>query len=1136
MLKLSWFFVLLLLVNVNNLSAQQDTLFWFAAPEISSGEGDSPIALNFSTYNQSADIVISQPANGAFADISLTIAANSFQSVNLTTFLADIESSGGNIVDDSGIKITSTTPITANYSINAATNKEIFSLKGNKGVGLEFYTPFQKFWDNAVTAPTTFSSIEVVATEDNTTVLITPRAAITGHAQDATFSVVLQAGETYSARDVNVTASSSLAGSIVSANKPISVTVFSGALDNAGCNSSVGDQLVSRDYLGNDFIIKKSTATNERVYILATENTTFIDITNSGTTSTLINWGETYELPITDDISFIETSKPVYVFHVSGNGCNLGGAQVPTVSCAGKSEQAFNRISSDSLGLLVYIRSGFEGDFSINGNTSLLQASDFDVVPGTASEYVVALKYFTTAQIGVGSYNSIVNGTDIFGLAIINGESGNGSGYTYLSEFTSYPDIFAGSDGTVCANSTFNLNGFIGGGDVDIKWGGTGFGSFDSGVNAITNVYIPSDLDTLISPIQLVLSSNGKCPLVKDTLMLTVTPAPLVNASTDQVVCANNAVIELDGSVTGGATTGLWTRTGTGDFVDDEDLGTNYIPSDADTSSGTVKIYLESTNNGGCLVERDSMILTISQSPLVDAGADTIRVCANNPDFSVSGTVSAGASTGKWTTSGNGLFLPSNLDLSTNYQPSPQDVSAGQIKLFLESRDHGDCIKVKDSIVVLFTSPPIVYAGQNLSSCTNSAEVDLSGIVSGPTVTGEWSNGSGDFVTGVTDLSTVYVPTQAEVDAGFVVLVLTSTNNLNCLAEDDQMQINFVAPPVANFSAVEVCQVDTTFLTNFSLNGAGSITDWNWDFGNSETSNDVNTSIIYDDFGSYDVRLIVESDFGCFDTIVKTVNSLEKPNADFDFTSSCDNDQIVISFTDASTMSSSSINSWFYDFGGEGSQSTQNPIQLFNGEGNYTITQMVQSVQGCRDTVKKVINVPPRPIADFVLNSSNGQNIGALYTFTDNSINAVDWSWDLGNGELAETPDAATYYFQNGNYTVTQYVTSSFGCVDSLSVDIEIKTVVNEISKLIPNAISPNGDGKNDVWKLEFISLLNPFAEIVIVNRWGQTIFESIGYASPWDGTYENENVPEGTYYYIIKISDEEIYEGTILVLKSADN
>lgn len=1137
-IKLIKFISIIVLFLSTSVHAQQDTLFWFAAPDISSADGDSPIGIRIMSYSSAANVTISQPANGGFTPISVSLAASSSQFVDLSAFLTDVEPSAANTVLTTGLKISSDEPISATYELVNATNKEVFSLKGNKALGTEFYTPFQKYWDNATISPATYSSIEVVATEDNTTVLITPRAAITGHAINTTFSVTLNEGETYSGRDTDVSATSSLSGSIVSADKPVAVTVFSGALESSTCHSTVGDQIVSRDYLGQDFIIHKATATDERVYVLATENSTELTITNSGTTTAYLSWGETYELALTDNINYISSNKNVYVFHLSGEGCSLGGAQVPHLSCAGKQFQAFSRTSSDQFGLVVFVRTGFEGDFQINGSTTLLQASDFSAVPGSGGDYMVAQKFFNTTDIAVDSYNYIENSSDIFGVGLINGVSASDFTYAYMSEFISYPTITAGTDATVCANGSINLNGFVSGGDVTATWGSNGYGSFENALTQLDNVYYPANLDTLISPIQLILTSTGSCPTVKDTLNLTVTAAPIVNASADQSVCANNAVVTLNGSVSGGSSTGLWHTLGSGSFTpSDTDLNAFYIPSAADTAAGLVELVLTSTSNGSCSAETDTMEISITEAPVVNSVDDTIYVCRNNANFSLQAQLGGSANSIKWITSGNGSFSPDNLSLNPTYQSSPQDITDGQITIYLESTSNGNCLKDADTVVVIYTDAPTVDAGVNLVACTNDAEVQLSGLISGPTTSGVWSGGAGTFSVDNTDLSATYTPTASEISSGTLTLVLTSTNNGSCSAVTDQMQLLFKAPPYANFSVVENCEADTTYFSDFSLNGAGTIVSWDWDFDdNSSTSTDQNPTYVYQTYGSYQVSLMVESSFGCTDTVVKTVNANEKPEADFTYDPSCENDQVIISFFDNSTVNSTTISSWYYDFGGDGAQAVQNPVQMFNGVGNYTITQIITTAEGCQDTIKKVIFVPDEPVAGFYYNTDNGANIGAEYTFIDTSANAVEWYWVFGNNSTSILQDPTTEYYANGTYTVTQYVTSSLGCMDSTSTIITINTVTTEINTLIPNAISPNGDGNNDVWKLEFIDYVNPEAQIIIFNRWGQTIFESIGYPEPWDGTYNGEDVPEGTYYYLIKISDTEVYEGTILVLKSASN
>lgn len=1117
--------------------AQQDTIFWFAAPEVSSGEGESPVYLNVMSYSDPAQVTVSQPANIGFTPIVVNLLANSSNSIDLTPFLADIESAGGDIIDDSGLKIESTEMVSVSYELATVGNKEVFSLKGNKGIGTDFYTPFPKNWNNAVTTPATFSSIEIIATEDNTTIAITPRANITGHVMNSTFTIVLQEGETYSARDTDVSAGSSLAGSIVSSNKPISVTIFSGAIINSGCNSTLGEQIVSTPYLGNNFIINKAQGSDERIYILGTQNSTSISIENSGTTSTLINWGETYEYVLTDDINYIETNKPVYLLHVGGNGCNLGMTQVPNVSCAGKYEQSFIRESADSLGLAIYVRAGYETMFTLNGSTTLINPLDFTIVPGTNNEYVTALIYFNTTEIPTGANNLLVNSGDIFGLGIINGEHGNGTGYSFVSEFQSYPFVNSGLDATVCANGSFPVNGIIGGGSVTGDWGSTGFGSWEKGLDTLVNIYYPSNLDTIISPIELILTTSGPCPVLKDTIFLTVTPAPLVNASADQIVCANNADVTLAGSVQGGATTGEWSTLGSGTFLpDDETLNAVYVPSDLDTAAGSVQLVLTSTFEGGCQTVRDTMQITITDAPAVDIVLDTIWVCENNPDFSLVGTVSGGTTTGKWITSGTGVFNPDNLSLTTGYEPSPQDVTNGPLTIYLESTNNGDCSKVIDSIKVIFTSSAAVDAGLNQLVCENDLEINLNGTVSGQTITGEWSGGAGTFTPDNATLSATYIPTTGEVTSGAIVLTLTSTNNLTCLAESEDVLIEFKAPPFANFNFNNTCLNDTTYFTDFSLDGFGTIDSWSYNFGDGEVSTDLNPYHIYDTPGLFDAELIVESNIGCSDTIVQSVQVFAKPVADFDYTSTCNNDQIIIDFIDESSVSDGTITNWFYDFGGQGNQALQNPSQLFLGEGNFTITQIVKSNNGCSDTVTQIINIPPRPTAGFFYNSSNGFNVGAEFNFIDTSSHAVTWYYDLDNGDFSDEQNPSTVYFSNGIYNVTQWVTSDLGCEDSITLKLEINTVTNEISDLIPNAISPNGDGKNDIWKLEFIELLHTNAEVIIVNRWGQTVYESIGYTDPWDGTFNDELVPEGTYYYVIKISESEIYKGTILVLKSGND
>ena len=95
-------------------------------------------------------------------------------------------------------------------------------------------------------------------------------------------------------------------------------------------------------------------------------------------------------------------------------------------------------------------------------------------------------------------------------------------------------------------------------------------------------------------------------------------------------------------------------------------------------------------------------------------------------------------------------------------------------------------------------------------------------------------------------------------------------------------------------------------------------------------------------------------------------------------------------------------------------------------------------------------------------------------------------------------------------YTVT--VTSRDGCVGSNSVFVK---VIRDF--VVPNTFTPNGDGINDKWVIEFLYLY-PRHHIEVFNRYGQLVYESLNYSTPWDGTYKGNALPAGTYYYIIEL------------------
>ena len=101
------------------------------------------------------------------------------------------------------------------------------------------------------------------------------------------------------------------------------------------------------------------------------------------------------------------------------------------------------------------------------------------------------------------------------------------------------------------------------------------------------------------------------------------------------------------------------------------------------------------------------------------------------------------------------------------------------------------------------------------------------------------------------------------------------------------------------------------------------------------------------------------------------------------------------------------------------------------------------------------------------------------------------------------------------NTTYTLHVVSNHNCGESdSSVFVRVFKTVK-----IPNTFTPNNDGINDYWD---IYQLNTYPEslLTVFDRYGQKVYQSTGYAKPWDGKYNNSPLPTGTYYYIIDLKN----------------
>ncbi|MCX7768867.1 MAG: gliding motility-associated C-terminal domain-containing protein [Flavobacteriales bacterium] len=409
------------------------------APEVTSAHGDSPVYLRLSSFANSATVTIDQPANPAFTPITVTIPPNSSQTVDLSAFLATTENTPPDQVLNYGYRIRSNQIISAYYEVftSCQCNPEIFALKGRNALGTDFRIPFNNFWSNGSYNPPALTAIDIVATEDNTTVTITPSQNVVGHPAGVPYQVVLNKGQTYSAAATGTSAASQLGGSVVTSDKPIAVTIKDDSMSFPSCLDLCGDQLIPVPMLGTEYIVVRGSLNNtDRIWILATQNNTQVSINGTPVTTLNANQQYMYALAPPAVSCYITTNQPVYVLHYTGFGCELGSAVVPPIKCTGTNEVSVTRSTSEYFGLILLTQAGNEGNFLLNGNAGLILASQFSPVPGTNGAWMAALISFGTNVVPVGTPSVVANTSGLFHMGIINGGASSGCRYGYFSDFS----------------------------------------------------------------------------------------------------------------------------------------------------------------------------------------------------------------------------------------------------------------------------------------------------------------------------------------------------------------------------------------------------------------------------------------------------------------------------------------------------------------------------------------------------------------------------------------------------------------------------------------------------------------------------------------------------------------------------
>lgn len=1135
------FFALICFGYIKELDGQVDKEFWFAIPKETSSHGSITINNNvsFKITNQSdilvAHVEISMPANGTFTTRIIDIPPSQSYVEVLAESFAQFDDIYANPspynvtavsgTTNRGIYIKSDNDITVYYDYDNYYNRDLFSLKGRNSLGTDFYLPFQNIWNNDTvpakyTPDSPLSSANIVATEDGTIVTISPTAYVQGRGTNlSTYTVTLNKGETYSMVAGSRTASGHLSGTHVTSNKPIAITINDDSVpvDSYSCYDILGDQIIPTTVIGTKYLVMTGDASTsgspagvqqpergEQIIVTGTKPGTQVYFyARDGLllyNTTINTGGTTYFTPdINDDNQtsiYVSATNPVYVFHITGIGCEMGGAILPPITnCTGSNEVSFFRSSiadDGSSSMTLNLMIPYDKNLGPSNWDAVTQSHHFFTVyyqDGTskpiphewfepvdsAGWVVLAPNYRGNAGIGtlipINQAVKIVNEKDFFHLGITNGYSGQTNKYGYFSSFnaTVASAVVASVNETAhisCFGDTVHLQA-AGGLEYTWHYGATnGPPTYLSNPKASTpRVFCPPGVHDFY-----VVVRQSKC-FGDDTLKVTVRVLPEVKAGfkTDTTgACAPFNVNFTNESK--GATKYEWS------YRKDNDPPIVFVPpsplSFREPASGSFQnntspykplIYtykLRASYFGEC---PDTATKQIIVYPTINANffpKDTTSCNPTEIKFRNMSNGNVADSLYQWNF-GDGSSSPDknpfhkfenrfkatdtvyNVNLVATSPFYCRDTARATVRVypFIEARFTVDTVRGCSPLTIKITN----------NSLNKKAIQDFI-----------WDFGDGTIRIVNKDTLMHTYPINTSANPANYKLLLTVKHQYSGGCPDTisrnitvypQSTISFLTNPGAN----AIC--DSTNV-NFFTTASPAITSYLWEFGDGNTSTSKNPSHLFTNLTTsdktYHVKLTGMSNEYCNGYAYKdiTVHAFLDPQIGVDANSFCAPFDANIK-----NKSRGGIVSYKWTYGDGTPPDYHSVIDTTHRYYNSTkvifaptIKLVVANSGGCKDSIEQSIKVYPQIKADFRFPQSINCNPFSV-TFKDSSTypNVVSkyYEWDFGDGNTSADREPE-HTFNNytsaiATYPVKLTVTSDQNCTSTITRNISVYPYIEAI-------------------------------------------------------------------------------------------
>jgi gliding motility-associated-like protein len=242
-------------------------------------------------------------------------------------------------------------------------------------------------------------------------------------------------------------------------------------------------------------------------------------------------------------------------------------------------------------------------------------------------------------------------------------------------------------------------------------------------------------------------------------------------------------------------------------------------------------------------------------------------------------------------------------------------------------------------------------------------------------------------------------------------------------------------------------------------------------------------------------------------------------------TTASNNGPVCIGSALSLTGSPADMTVYYWTGPGEFTSLLQNPSvsdsATLDMAGIYTL--MVTNTNGCTNTATQNIVVNATPIANAGPDQELKFTFEAQMTAELSASETGEWSLISGSGHFSDihSPTTRITELSIGENKFLWKVLNS-KCEDTAEVKITVYDV------FVPSVITPNGDGKNDNFKIgEYSGKI----ELIIINRWGNEEYSNGNYLNDWEGrNNKGAELPYDTYFYILKFENGRIKKGSVLI------